>query len=170
MKKFFGEEYLQRKLKSRGRSGTGNLRNEFSKPRIILDTKPLIKLFAKEDGWETVQKILICAEDGKIEAAMSVVTLTEVYYKYIREKRVDLAKTRTEELRYALNVRKLEITEDVAIKAGEFKGKYSIPVADAFIAATAYLDKSIVITDDADFKIVGEIKTLTEKEFLSSLR
>jgi predicted nucleic acid-binding protein len=140
-----------------------------NKPRIVLDTKPLIKLFAKEDGWETVQKILFLAEEGKIEAALSVVTLTEVYYKYFREKRFDLAKTRTEELRYALNIRKLEITEDVAVTAGEFKGKYRIPVADAFIAASAFVANSIVISDDADFKIVGEIKTLTEKEFLSSL-
>jgi predicted nucleic acid-binding protein len=145
------------------------LRSELCKPRIVLDTKPLIKLFAKEEGWEAVQKILVCVEDGRIEAAMCVVTLTEVYYKYFREGRADLASVRTEELRHALNVRKLEITQDVAIKAGEFKGKYGIPVADAFIAASAFVDNSIVISDDADFAIVEEIQTLTEKEFLSSL-
>lgn len=145
------------------------MRNEFSKPRIVLDTKPLIKLFAKEEGWETVQKILTHVEDGEIEAAMSVVTLTEIYYKYLHEKRADVAKTRVEELRYAVYVRKLDVNEEAAVKAGEFKGKYSVPVADAFIAAAAYFDDSIVISDDVDFKRITEIKTLTEKEFLSRL-
>jgi predicted nucleic acid-binding protein len=134
-----------------------------------LDTKPLIKLFAKEEGWETVQKILTRVEDGEIEAAMSVVTLTEIYYKYLHEKRADVAKIRVEELRYAVYVRKLDVNEEAAIKAGEFKGKYNVPVADAFIAAAAYFDDSIVISDDVDFKRITEIKTLTEKEFLSRL-
>jgi predicted nucleic acid-binding protein len=145
------------------------LRNEFSKPRIVLDTKPLIKLFAKEEGWETVQRILSSVEDGEIEAAISVVTLTEIYYKYLQEKRADLARVRIEELRYAVYVKKLNINEEAAIKAGEFKGKYNVPVADAFIAAAAYFEDSTVISDDADFKRIAEIKTLTEKEFLSRL-
>ena len=145
------------------------MRNEFSKHRIVLDTKPLIKLFAKEEGWETVQRILTHVEDGEIEAAISVVTLTEIYYKYLQEKRADLARIRIEELRYAVYVKKLNINEEAAIKAGEFKGKYNVPVADAFIAAAAYFEDSIVISDDVDFKRITEIKTLTEKEFLSRL-
>jgi len=145
------------------------LRNEFSKLKVVLDTKPLIKLFAKEEGWETVQKILSKVEAEEIEATMSVVTLTEVYYKYLQEKRADLAKTRTEELRYAVYIRKLEINEEVAVKAGEFKGKYNVSIADAFIAAAAYFEGSIVISDDADFKRIAEIKALTEKEFISHL-
>ncbi len=145
------------------------MRNEFSKPRIVLDTKPLIKLFAKEEGWETVQKILTHVEEGEIEAAISVVTLTEIYCKYLHEKRADVAKTRVEELRFAVYVRKLDVNEEAAIKAGEFKGKYNVPVADAFISAAAYFDDSIVISDDVDFKRITEIKALTEKEFLSRL-
>ena len=145
------------------------MRNEFSKPKVVLDTKPLIKLFAKEEGWETVQKILSKVEAEEIEATMSVVTLTEVYYKYLQEKRADLAKTRTEELRYAVYIRKLEISEEVAVKAGEFKGKYNVSIADAFIGAAAYFEGSIVISDDADFKRIAEIKALTEKEFISHL-
>jgi predicted nucleic acid-binding protein len=145
------------------------LKNESSKPKVVLDTKPLIKLFAKEEGWETVQKILSKVEAEEIEATMSVVTLTEIYYKYLQEKRADLAKIRTEELRYAVYIRKLGINEEVAIKAGEFKGKYNVSIADAFIAAAAYFEGSIIISDDADFKRIAEIKALTEKEFISHL-
>jgi predicted nucleic acid-binding protein len=145
------------------------LRNECNKLRIVLDTKPLIKLFAKEEGWEAVQKILARVEDGEIEAALSVITLTEIYYKYLHEKRADLAKIRIEELRNAVYIRKLEVNEEVAVKAGEFKGKYNVPIADAFIAATAYFDDSTVISDDADFRKIAEINNLTEKEFLNKL-
>ncbi len=143
--------------------------SESVKPRIILDTKPLIKLFAREEGWEAVQKISSRVEAGEIEAGISVVTLTEIYYTYLREKRADLAKTRTEELRYAVYLKKLEVSDEVAVKAGEFKGKYNVSVADAFIAAAAYLEGSIVVSDDADFKRIPEIKTQTEKEFVSHL-
>ena len=145
------------------------MKNESSKPKVVLDTKPLIKLFAKEEGWETVQKILSKVEAEEIEATISVVTLTEIYYKYLQEKRADLAKIRSEELRYAVYIRKLEINEEVAIKAGEFKGKYNVSIADAFIAAAAYFEGSIIISDDADFKRIAEIKALTEKELISHL-
>ena len=141
--------------------------NEPSKPKVVFDTKLFIKLFAKEEGWETVQKILSKIEDNEIEATISVVTLTEIYLKYLHEKRPDLAKTRTEELRYAIYLKKLEIDEETAVKAGEFKGKYNIPIADAFIAAAAYFEESTIISDDPDFKRIPEIKALTEKEFIS---
>ena len=145
------------------------MKSEFAKPRIVLDTKPLMKLFAKEEGWEAVQKILSKVEVDEIEGAVSVVTLTEIYYKYLLEKRPDLAETRTDELRYAIYLKKLGIDEEVAVKAGEFKGKYNVSVADAFIAASAYFEGSIIISDDADFKRIPEVKTLAENECISQL-
>ena len=144
--------------------------NESKKHRLLLDTKPLIKLFAKEEGWEAIQKILLHIENGEIEAAISVVTLTEIYYKYLHEKRADLAKARVEELRYATSMKKLGIDERIAIKAGEFKGKYAVPIADAYISATAYYTDSIVISDDADFEKIKEIKVQSEQEFLSAFK
>ena len=145
------------------------MRNGSIKPRVILDTKPLIRLFAKEEGWENVQEISSKIEAEEIEGAISVVTLTEIYYKYLQEKRPDLAKARTEELRYATYLKKLEIDEEVAVKAGEFKGKYNVSIADAFIAATAYFEGSTIISDDPDFKRISETKTLTETEFITQL-
>lgn len=145
------------------------MKSESTKPKVILDTKPLIKLFAQEEGWGAVQKILAKVEAGEVEAAISVVTLTEIYYKYLQEKRPDLAKTRTDNLRYAIYLKKLEIGEEVAVKAGEFKGKYSVSIADAFIAASAYFEGSTIISDDADFRKIPEVKALTEKEFIRGI-
>lgn len=145
------------------------MKNESGKPKIVLDTKPLIKLFAQEEGWEAVQKILSRVEAGDIEAAISVVTLTEIHYKYVREERADLAETRTKQLRYAVYLKKLLIDDEIAVKAGDFKGKYDVSIADAFIAATAYYEESIMISDDPDFGKIPEIKTLTEKQFIGQL-
>jgi predicted nucleic acid-binding protein len=156
-------------LRLHEKSGIKSLKREFSNYRILFDTKPLMKLFSKEEGWDCVQKILTTIEEGKIEAAISVVTLTEIYYKYLHEKREDLAKTRTDELKYAVYIKKLDLTEETAIKAGEFKGKYSIPIADAQIAATAYVEGLLLISDDADFKKINEVKTITEKESAAQL-
>jgi predicted nucleic acid-binding protein len=108
-------------------------------------------------------------EAGDLEAAISVVTLTEIYYKYMKEKRADLAEARMNQFRYAVYLKKLLIDEEVAVKAGDFKGKYDIPIADAFIAATAYFEEATIISDDPDFEKIPEIKTLTEKQFVTRL-
>ncbi len=55
------------------------MKNDPNMPKIGLDTMPIIKLFAKEDGWDSVQRILTLVEDKKIQAAISVTTLTEIY-------------------------------------------------------------------------------------------
>jgi predicted nucleic acid-binding protein len=146
------------------------LTNESRNYRLLLDTKPLMKLFAKEEGWETIQKILQRIEDGEIDAAISVITLTEIYYKYLHERRADLAKKRVEELKYATHLKKINIDEKIAIKAGDFKGKYSIPIADSLISATAFYHDAIMLTDDMNFKKIAEIKVQSEQEFLSTLK
>jgi len=137
--------------------------------KIVLDTKPLIKLFAQEEDWEAVQEILSRVESGELEAGISVVTLTEIYYKYWREERPDLAMARTEQLRYAIYLKKLEIDEEAAVKAGEWKEKYKVSIADAFIAASAHSEGAVVVSDDPDFKRIPEIKNLTETELYHQL-
>lgn len=145
------------------------MRNASNNLKVLLDTKPLVKLFAEEEGWEKIKEILAQIETGELEAAISVVTLTEIYYKYLQEQRPDLAKTRTDQLKYALYLKKLEINPDIAIKAGEFKGNHSIPIADAFIAASAYYQNAIVISDDPHFQKIPNIKALTETQLHQKL-
>jgi Predicted nucleic acid-binding protein, contains PIN domain len=130
----------------------------------------LIKLFAKEQGWEAVQGILQRIENGEIDAAISVITLAEIYYKYLHEKRPDLAQARVEALKYASYLKKIGVDEKIAVKAGDFKGKYSIPIGDSLIAAAAFYSDAIILTDDADFKKIREINVQSEQEFLSSIK
>lgn len=145
------------------------MRSASKNVKVVLDTKPLIKLFAEEEGWEKVREILSRIEDGELDAGISVVTLTEICYKYLQEQRPDLAKTRTEQLKYTLYLKKLEINQDVAIKAGEFKGQYHVSIADAFIAASAFYEGAAVVSDDPDFKKIPDIRVLTEIEVCQKL-
>jgi predicted nucleic acid-binding protein len=135
-----------------------------------LDTKPLIKLFAEEQGWKAVSDILSRIEAGELEASVSVVTLTEIYYKYSQEGRQDLAITRTGQIRCVPYIKTCAIDEETAVKAGEYKGKYGVSIADAFIAASAHSERSAIISDDPDFKKISDVKVLTETEFLQELK
>ena len=74
-----------------------------------------------------------------------------------------------EELKYATYLKKINIDEKIAIKAGDFKGKHSIPIGDSLIAATAFYCNAIMLTDDADFKKITEIKVQNEQEALASI-
>jgi predicted nucleic acid-binding protein len=133
---------------------------------LLLDTEPIIKLFSKKEGWETVQKILRTIEKGDLDAAISIITLTEVYSKYLHEGRIDLAKSRVQELRYAVYLKKIEVDDKIAVKAGELKGKYSLPLADSIIAATAFYSGRIIISCDSDFRKVTEVRVENEEKCL----
>ncbi len=151
-------------------SGQKSSTGESVRSSVLLDTKPLIKLFAKEDGWEEVRTILSSIEKEQLAGAISVLSLTEIYDKYLREHRPDLAETRVNSLRYATYLRKVSVDDEVATKAGEFKGKYTVSVVDAIVAASAWVAGSSIISDDPDFKKIEEVQTLTEKQYVSRLR
>jgi len=133
-------------------------------PEVVIDTQPLLKLLTKEEGWEPIHKLITMVERGKVTAGISTVTLTEIYYIYLREGGEDLAQTRTEQLRGNPHLEKMPVGEDVAVTAGRLKGKHRIPISDAFIAATAHIKKRPLISDDPDFKKITEIETLTSEE------
>lgn len=146
------------------------MRSVSKKLEVVLDTKPLIKLFAEEKGGEIVKEIVSRIEAGEVEAGISVVTLTEIYCKYLQEERLDLAVARTEQLKHALYLKKLGINEEIATRAGEFKGKYNVSVTDAFIVACAYFEDAMIISDDPDFKKIPKVEVLTETELYHKLR
>ncbi len=53
---------------------------------------------------------------------------------------------------------KIDVTNDIASKAGEFRRNYSTPLIDSIIAATAFFTKSKVWTKNIDhFKRIKEI-------------
>lgn len=115
----------------------------------VFDTMALIAFFNDEKGAEFVEKVLREVEQGETEGYISSVTLTELYYLYAQEKSPEVARERVEQVRVHLHV--VSIDEDIALQAGEYKTE-QVPIADAFIAASAHSIAASVITNDEHFK------------------
>ncbi|NIQ06707.1 MAG: type II toxin-antitoxin system VapC family toxin [Candidatus Korarchaeota archaeon] len=115
----------------------------------LFDTMALITFFNDETGADFVEKALKEVEQGETEGFISALTLTELYYLYSQEEGEDVARERVEQVRVNLQV--VSIDERIALKAGEYKKK-SVPIADAFIAASAHSINASVMTNDEHFK------------------
>ncbi|MGB9727934.1 MAG: PIN domain-containing protein [Nitrososphaeria archaeon] len=57
-------------------------------------------------------------------------------------------------------------SKEAAVEAGEFKGKYGIPIAGALIAASAYVEDAIFVSDDKDFRKISENKSFNRERGL----
>jgi len=118
--------------------------------KYLLDTKALIAFFNDEDGAENAERILRDMDKSKAEGFVSAITLTEVYYLYLRRSGESVAKKRIEQIKLS-NLKIVVIDDEIAIKAGEYKIK-AVPIADALIAASAYSVGAKVVTDDEHFE------------------
>ena len=128
----------------------------------LLDTRFYFSFYSPENkeiaNWskELVRKI----SRGEIHVSSSVVTIVELYNTMGRTLGRDAIKIRVASIK-ASNVEILSVTEQIAHLAGEITLNYpNVPLADAIIAATAFIHtKSTVITDDEHFKQMEGLKT-----------
>jgi len=118
--------------------------------KYLFDTKALIAFFNDENGAEFVEKLLKEVDEGKAEGFISSITLTEIYYLYLRRAGKEVARKRVEQIRLS-NLKVVAIDEEIALKAGEYKVR-AIPIADALIAASAQSVSAKVVTDDEHFE------------------
>ncbi len=119
----------------------------------LLDTKALIAFFNNEDGTEKIESILREIDENKADGYISATTITELYYLYSRRIGERVAKERIKQLKRS-NLQVVPITENIAVKAGEYKIQ-AIPIADALIAACAHFIEAPVVTDDEHFEKVN---------------
>lgn len=131
------------------------------KMNYLLDTEALIAFFNNEEGADKVESILREIDENKAEGFISAITLTELYYLYSRRIGERVAKERIAQLKRS-NLQVVPITEDIALKAGEYKIQ-TIPIADALIAACAHFIEAPVVTNDEHFEKVN-IKVLKFRE------
>ncbi|RLF89771.1 type II toxin-antitoxin system VapC family toxin, partial [Thermococci archaeon] len=85
--------------------------------KYLFDTKALIAFFNNEDGAEFVEKLLKEVDEGRAEGFISSITLTEIYYLYLRRTGEEVARKRVEQIRLS-NLKVVPIDEEVALKAG----------------------------------------------------
>ena len=94
---------------------------------IFVDTAPIIYYIEAHPHFGPLAKEVVNAfQSGVLIAFSSVITLAEVLPKPIRMGREDLARKFAEFLRKGKNLHLIEISADIAEKAGQLRGKYPV--------------------------------------------
>lgn len=126
----------------------------------VLDASALIAYLEREPGYQKVQGALAKAAEEDKTILMNAVNWGEVYYILARD--YDLKKAR--EIARLVETFPVEIVpadKELAEQAALFKATKSLPYADCFAAALAYLHHGELITGDKEFRLVeDEVKIL----------
>lgn len=83
------------------------------------------------------------------EVLTPVIVLCEIYKKIKRERGEEMAKLCLAQIE---KTRVVPIDEGIALLAADLSLESSLPMADAFVLATARMHKTRVVTSDADFR------------------
>ena len=119
---------------------------------IVLDTDIFIDFLR---GFEKAKRFFEeMQQEGNI-VYFSAITETEM----ISGKECNRLERKAEILRILENFNKVLVSNEIAIKAGDFSRMHSVETADAIIAATAFFTKAKLITRNADdYRKIKEIR------------
>ena len=137
--------------------------------KIFVDTAPIIYYIEAHPLFGHLAKDIVDAfQSGILVAYSSVITITEVLPKPIRTGQDQLAKKFIEFLKRGRNFNLVEISTDIAERAGRLRGKYSILKAlDAIQLSTAIIEKvDLFVTNDNKLKQVKEVEVLVLNDYL----
>lgn len=130
----------------------------------ILDASALMTYFEDEPGAGFVEKILLDAEKGEVELAISVVNLGEVWYAIARKISAQEADTYVQNIR-SLSIAIVDADWPLTYQAAIYKSRGGISYADCFAAALAKLRQGELITADPEFdKIKDEITIVWQSD------
>ena len=129
----------------------------------ILDAYALIAFFEDEPGADFVRSLILDAEAGRVELAMSVVNLGEVWYTLARAVSPEQADAILSEID-GMSIEIVDANWEITRQAAVYKSKGGLSYADCFTAALGKLRQAEVVTGDPEFrKLDGEIKIAWDK-------
>lgn len=123
--------------------------------KIFIDTAPIIYFIEAHSFYGTLMKEIVdIFSNGLLNAYTSVITLTEVLVKPVELNRVDLVEKFKKFLLYSKGLNIVEIDVDIALYAGELRGKYKfLKTLDALQLSTAIkVEAEVFITNDKKLK------------------
>jgi len=91
------------------------------------------------------------------ERMVSALTIHEVYRVNLEREGREVAILRSETIRRDFNV--VDVDYKMAVRSAELRSKHRIPMADSVIAATAQIHGCPLVSDDAHFKQIPDLKT-----------
>ena len=119
--------------------------------RFLLDTSALLTLRDDEAGADRVAEVLNLASQGKAKCFGCFMTLMEVYYRVWRDESKAAGQLAYQQCQ-ALPMEWLSNTDNLLVKAAEFKALYPLSIADAWIAACASEQGAVLLHKDPEFK------------------
>ena len=135
---------------------------------IFIDTAPIIyHIEAHPLFGLLMRKIVDILETKNIGAFSSVVTITEVLPKPVRAGRRDLVEKFISFLRYSGSLELIDISANVAEKAGELRGRYEfLKTLDALqLSAALEGGAEAFLTNDRKLKQIQELKIICLKDY-----
>jgi predicted nucleic acid-binding protein len=91
------------------------------------------------------------------ERMVSALTIHEIYHVNLEREGREVAVLRSETIRRDFNV--VDVDYETAVRSAELRSKHRIPMADSVIAATAQIHGCSLVSDDAHFKQIPDLKT-----------
>ena len=136
---------------------------------IFIDTAPVIYYIEAHPQFGPLAKEAFdLFLSGRLNAFSSVITITEVLSKPIEVGDEKLARKFAEFLEHGKNLSLMEISSNIAEKAGRLRGKYSdLRTIDAIqISSAIDAGADIFLTNDKKLKQIKEMKVLVLKDYL----
>lgn len=131
------------------------------KDNCLLDTSALFAYTDNEKGSDLIEGILEAAREEKLVVCLSSMSIMELYYVSYEEMGEEAARQLVV-LTRSLPIQELPLAEDLILPAGDFKARYRLSVADAWIAATAKVHNLNLIHKDPEFEPLKDELMLTE--------
>jgi len=136
---------------------------------IFIDTAPIIYYIeANSQFGGLVREVIHALQSSHLIAFTSVITLTEVLPNPIKAGNIILAKRFVDFLKYGKNLSLLEISSDIAEKAGILRGKYpDLKTMDAIqISAAMDIGADAFLTNDLRLKRINEVNIIVLNDYL----
>lgn len=130
---------------------------------VALDTAPLIYFIEEHPAYSpVVAPFFEQLDKGLLRAATSVITLSEVLVKPLRDGNARLAEQYREILLKAEGLTTVAVSAVIAEKAARLRSQYSLRTPDAIQIATAlHTGASALLTNDIRWPALPDLRILT---------
>lgn len=118
----------------------------------LLDTSSVLSFLEDEKGSDRVEKLL-----NSTNVIIPFIVYLEIFYITVREKGEEIGQKRYAMLK-RLDVEYIDyMSEPVLLKAGLFKSRFKISLADSIIAAFAFMRNAVLVHKDPEYEFLNGI-------------
>ena len=147
----------------------GRLEDEIKRfSRIAIDTNAFIYLMERHPKYfNVVRELFNAVEIGKVYAVSSVLLVTEVLTKPLKDGNKGLADRYLAFVSTFPNLGLREIDQNVALRAAKLRARYGFKTPDALFLATAMEEKAeAFITNDVRLQRIEDIEIVLLNDFV----